>query len=311
MQGLQNTKLAVCILARDCAKQLSANIVRLEYLARYCKELHYFVVENDSKDNTRAILDNWKQKSKHRVHLPNIYKYYELVRNMQTSHGSKVTIDFDRSKDSMQERDVFIQRIKRIAFARDCYLHALQQSDFIPDIVMMLDIDLFSFSVKNIVQSIQESDRWDVITANGRKYELITHGAKSSIKNIYYDSYAVELHGISNTPFYWNKEFQLKFATLSKHDSVVPVNSAFGGLALYQYKALYNSGAMDKDNIGLYSRSIHADNYQFCEHVSLHRVLRERGHDKIFIHPRLEVWYNSYIRALGRKVIFSITRLLS
>ena len=59
MAQLKKMRLAVCGLARNCASKLPATIRFVETLSTYFESTTIVAVENDSKDHTRSILNNW------------------------------------------------------------------------------------------------------------------------------------------------------------------------------------------------------------------------------------------------------------
>ena len=148
-KDISDIKLAVCCLARDCARLMKSNIVRINGLQKYCKELVVFVVENDSTDNTRALLERWQRNASFQIYLPNIYEYKKTLPD--------IDIDFSSDKE-MSGPPMYKTRVSRISFARDCYLDALEKSGFVPDYVVMCDIDIYHFSIQDIIRTISQRD---------------------------------------------------------------------------------------------------------------------------------------------------------
>lgn len=307
--SLQQKKLAVCCLARDCATRLKPNIARLKKLSRYLAEVRYFVVENDSKDSTRNILSHWQNIDDY-VILPDVYEYQNQLIKVEKSQIANATtpsqfkIDFDRGLDALQDRKVFMQRIKRISFARDCYLEALAVSDFRPDYVMMLDVDIHFFNLHGVLDTLCSTIDWDIVAANGRKFELYVE--KPYIRDIYYDSYAVELLDGESKAFDWNIELQTKFADLNRGDEWRSVHSAFGGMCIYRYEVLFDvSHRISKPRV-TYMSAIAKDGFQYCEHISLHRALRALNYNKIFVNPSMSLYYNTLFLARMRRLLSRI-----
>ena len=58
-----NEKAAFCLLARDCADKLKKNIPIIEYYRGFFAQSCVIVIENDSKDDTNTVLEDWKSKS--------------------------------------------------------------------------------------------------------------------------------------------------------------------------------------------------------------------------------------------------------
>ena len=77
--------IAFCFIVKDGGKYLHRNLQSIINLALlFCDEYKIFYVENDSNDNTREILENFK--------LKNIFIYtlniYSLKRKNNTSNNS-------------------------------------------------------------------------------------------------------------------------------------------------------------------------------------------------------------------------------
>lgn len=76
---------------------------------------------------------------------------------------------------------------------------------------------------------------------------------------------------------------QLNLAAAETHllrfrrgEPLVPVWSCFGGLGIYRTECLSAASYEGSD----------------CEHVTLHRMLRERGYDRLFLNPSQIVLYS-------------------
>ncbi len=63
---------------------------------------------------------------------------------------------------------------------------------------------------------------------------------------------------------------------ISTDHPLIPVRSAFGGLAIYSYQALQT---------GMYC-GLNEEGSEMCEHVSLNLALNEQGHG-MYINPEL------------------------
>lgn len=295
MKHINNIKIAVCCLARDCEKNLQRNIRKLKKLSKYFQEVEFFVVENHSKDNTRAILERWQNTSKVKVHLPDVHEYHGTLHNIHA-------FDFyDKDEETllnMHERYEdrlavhFKDRVSRISLARDCYLHAIKKSDFMPDYILMCDIDIQNFSMKGLLDCFLSDEEWDVVTANGFAY----HFTKQKMEKLFYDTFALEIEGKECPPHHIKDYLRDEMVPALEEEQWIPVLSAFGGIAIYSYASIFLSPT------SYYIDAITEDNFSFCEHVSFHKLLRKKNFTKIYINPKLVVQYNTRINTIIDKV---------
>src|SRR5688572_15735848 len=56
---MARSSVCICALARDCAPALAHNLPLLDRLCALFKSAHVIIVENDSKDDSKAVLRAW------------------------------------------------------------------------------------------------------------------------------------------------------------------------------------------------------------------------------------------------------------
>jgi len=212
MAHLKKMRLAVCGLARNCASKLPANIKFIESLSTYFESTTIVVVENDSKDNTRNILNNWAG-SFTSVHLidgvvPATEKSVETTANPYYS----------------------VKRVSRLAALRNQYLDFLKAQAVEPDFVLVLDFDVDRISLEGVLDSFTREADWDVATAYG--YSL-----SPTLLERYHDTYALVPLGEENILQLETglKAIQRNWKQDIASSELVRVYSAFGGLAIYKY----------------------------------------------------------------------------
>jgi glycosyltransferase involved in cell wall biosynthesis len=272
---MSNSKVSICSIVRDCGNEIAANIPRIERLRKLFKDSEVIIFENDSKDNTREVLNKWKENSS------NIHVFSD-------NYGGK-TIP---SKQQVNGNPNFsAHRIDKMAGYRNKYLRFLNTRGIDRDYVIVIDLDISRFEIDGIIHSFGTFRHWDCITANGKSFS-----SKLTIQ--YHDSYALVECGKIDHPqteetIYSN---QKKFAFMKKGGPLIMVDSAFGGLAIYKWssiKGFYYSGLPNKD------RSVQTK----CEHVSLHRQMIDRGNSRIFINPSMTLKYREItIRLILKKI---------
>ncbi len=281
--GIKNTKkssLAICILARDCERYLKKTLKKIALLHKYFKHCEFFIAENNSKDSTPHIISQWCKKDIHHRHIIDVYTYFS---RHHSSTLSFVNI-FDSTINSSTKHNHIRTRIERMAILRDSVLDAAKKSSKKFEYVLMLDADIFWFSIKGILQCFSSFlPSWHALTANGR---VFCWKCIPPFQNIYYDSFAVKPMYEAISPLSWQTHLQKTLSPLNKHAMLFPVESAFGAMALYQYNAIQDIK---------YTDATEEDGFSFCEHVSFHKQMRKSGHTNIFINPYMMLYYNNPI----------------
>lgn len=143
-----------------------------------------------------------------------------------------------------------ITRTERLAFFRNRYLQHLRESaeyaDY--DFVMVADLDLKGgWSNDGIATSFAHAG-WDVVASNSISYH--------NLRKSYYDIFALQPKTILNNGFLYKiigNGWQFR-----RGDPLIPVQSGFGGLALYRKKSILSRQ---------YEGTL--DGQMMCEHVSL------------------------------------------
>lgn len=168
-----------------------------------------------------------------------------------------------------------------LAYCRNKYLQEINKDEYDAYThVIMVDFDMkYGWPVAGVVNSFQHQG-WHVIAANG----IFTRSGHM------WDSFSFRTDEI-NEPYCFAKYGPIEnyYRTLHTPDHhriyppgtpMIPVHSAFGGLCIYEKSILK----------GLYYDPESED----CEHVSLHKAIREKG-GKIYMNPNMVIVY-SHIR---------------
>ncbi len=256
--------ISICSIIRDGEKNLHNNIKRIEALRKNFKDSEVIIFENDSKDNTRNILKKWKNSS---FNIKVLNEDFNTKTITQNNNG--VNKYFTKS------------RISKMALYRNRYMKIINSNNFQRDYVLVIDLDIKKFNIKNILDCFKINNSWDCITANG-------FSISSRFSKQYHDSYALCEFGTLNKP---QKESEIrlnrrKFSFLKPGMPLIPVHSAFGGLAIYKWEAIK----------GLYYEVIPNNDSRVevrCEHYGLHRNMIEKGYNNIYINPDLLIKYRT------------------
>lgn len=140
---LAELRIAIGLLARNVEPVLWMTIARIEELRKYARESSIFIVENDSQDNTKRILDIWS-KADPTVHV-DCYSFRDPV--------------WDGSRNA--------QRAKRMAYYRQLLKNAIvEHGPF--DAVAIFDSDLpGGWSCEGWLQLWHDWPLWDMVSCQG------------------------------------------------------------------------------------------------------------------------------------------------
>lgn len=253
-----------CGMVRDCASELFHNIKTIEKMGSYFLDYRVVILENNSKDNTKNIIRQWMDRNN---------KVLGLLNDFDESKYKKIP------KCPIYDLSNSRRRIQKYVDYRNMYMEYLDHMDFESDYTVILDMDVDRIDVKGFISSFGNKLEWDVITANG-------FSTSPRLRRRYHDTYALCELGAENNlqsvnDIISNRE---KFAHIKKGMPFIRVYSAYGGLAIYKsntlrglrYSIIYNN------HEGVEVR---------CEHFSLFKQLVERGYDKVYINPNMEIHY--------------------
>lgn len=250
--SLSEANVLIVGVARNCERTIRQDVQRLQTAFESCHQLQWLIVESDSSDNTLNCLVLLERD------IPG-FRFRSL----------------GHLADSLPIRS------ERIARCRNAYLDELNSNPqySATDYVAIADLDgVNQLVTKEGVTSCWTRHDWDVCTASQR--------------GPYYDIWALR-HPLWNPSDCWrqykflcecNVQRELaawvsryaKMITIPESSEWIPVDSAFGGLAIYR-RAILTDACY---------RGIDDDNEPICEHVWLHNQLRATG-ASIFINPRL------------------------
>ncbi len=200
-QEMASKKLVIVGISRDNAKGLQNVIQNIESTGVQFSDYRVVIFENDSKDGTKDILQEWMQ------------------RNPRVNVVSK---DFHNKKRPS---------IQFLADVRNIYLEEIQYNpeyqDF--DMVMMLDMDMsYGWDIRGIQDSFARINDWDVVCSNG------IDGFDFKMWDIFAFRNEEFPDGPEN-PDYWTSNLRkMRKRIYSVGDDLVNTYSCFGGMALYK-----------------------------------------------------------------------------
>lgn len=273
-----NKRIVIAILARDCNMSLIRNIPRIEELRSKFAASMVVVVENDSKDGTKETLHDWATQS----------KGIDLIMN---DFGS-VTIP--EASANNPNPSTSMHRIEKMARYRNMYMDYVRSLEHQPDYLIVIDVDVESFSVDGIINSIENAPQgWGALFANGQRFYRDRFP-------YFFDLYAYLPTRCEAEPDRKNDELFYESKRITHRlccEEYVDCLSAFSGLGIYKWpivKELHYE-AMPNNR----SRTFEA----ICEHVPFNLEVCRMGFHN-YVCRAMNVNYGS--RSLKHLLIYSM-----
>lgn len=267
MDKLSNKTIAICILARDCEESLKRNIPQIEILREYFSESYVVVIENDSKDDTKRILQDWAEK-----------REKTIILSKDTN-----TVTMPSKNESFSNPGASFYRLEKMARYRNVYLNCLRDRKIKTDFVAVIDIDLAQIYPEEIIKNIINAPNdWSGLFANGKWYVNL-FGIKIPTK--YYDLLAyvpreADTYELTYKEIYYAQD---DIERKLKSTAYVECKSAGGGICIYKYDAIIQGTyATQKNTKSTYNEAI-------CEHISINKGASKFG--KLYICKSMKVLY--------------------
>jgi hypothetical protein len=181
-------------------------------------------------------------------------------------------------------------RTARIAHCRNAYMDFLDKEARDEDFVVIADLDGANADLtKSRFETIWDRTDWDVCTAN----QLFA----------YFDIWALRAKGWSDID--WMEEYKqlveggmrsqkalrialyAKMKRISPKSDWIPVDSSFGGLGIYRFRAIRGLRYLGELN-----------GREICEHVPFHRSIREKGGRILIVPGLINCHYSSHTEIL-------------
>jgi len=192
----------------------------------------------------------------------------------------RVSVLSERRRDPVNPMAGCLRRAARMAYYRNQCRELIRSefSDFDDTIVVDMDLD-GGWSYEGVANTFGH-EGWDFVGA----YGLIERSFLTQTLLLQYDAWAFRAKGSY-------ARISTKIANhmhFSRGDPMLEVNSCFGGLGVYRMKAMLTCRYGGSD----------------CEHVCLHRAMREAGLDRLYLNPSQITFYgnkpNNLVRAYRR-----------
>lgn len=257
----------VCGCTKNSANYIQSHLEKLYSLQSIYPRFQMVIFENDSTDNTKAILKQFET-SHDNVHM--------LFDTLNGKIKTPVTI---------KPYSRYVQKPLNLSYTRNVLLDYVETHFSHFDYMMMVDLDsvVKNFEVSIIQHTMNKyvSSSWDALTANstGKYYDIWALRINTEIWNS-------ELHGkLWREPIdydCWMKKDTQKSVrgnqiNIPRDFPLIPVTSAFGGMGIYRISSIKGC-----------RYSAEFDQSLTCEHVYFHDRIIKRG-GKIFICPDMIV----------------------
>lgn len=273
--------ILIAALARDCEDSLRTNIPLIEELRSQCSWSQVVVVENDSKDGTKDLLNDWKINS-------------NGVTIISNDFGTKTIPD---KSDLIINPYTTYHRIDKMVSYRNLYLDHINQVKHPIDLVIIIDIDVIEISLTGLINSINSfEDKTGAVFSNG----ISVMDTPVGLSEIYYDTFAVWEYPLSNEFSYSSGSLARTFKSINrsiKKSPLYSVISAFGGVGIYNYAAIKDLR---------YKTVLNPVNQQeaICEHIPFNQQIIKRGF-KNYIARDFQVIYQRHNWILILKLLLS------
>lgn len=274
IQKVSLSKIIICGIVRDCAKNLKRNISTINKFCHLAADYKVIIFENDSKDDTKKVLNQWSKTEPNIIITTNNYNTTRTI----PKENSKISYNPYYSKS----------RIEKMSFYRNQYLDYIEKYKLSADFIIVVDLDVAKINFTGIINSFGQEREWDSISANG-------FSLSPKLFKRYHDAYALVEDGMEKKPQteHTIQKNQNRFSFLKKGIPLIRVYSAFGGLAIYKFEAIKNC----RYNVLLnHNQRVEVR----CEHFGLHKQIHDKGYNKFYINPGMLIKYQK----LTFKLIF-------
>lgn len=235
---------------RDVSGTVISEIETLETTFRTFGTVKFYLVESDSTDDTVKILTK-----------------------LQTSKPNFSFVSLGKLEDDMPNR------YQRIAFCRENYLRKVREEVEGVDFVVVADLDGMNFALKaeSVANSLSMAADWDAVFANqrGRYYDI------GALRHEYWspnDCFAVMnwAKKVTSHDSARALSIQSRMIKIDESASLIPVQSAYGGLAIYKREAFILGSYIGLDQ----------NNDHQLDFVAFNLNLHARGL-RLFVDPQL------------------------
>jgi hypothetical protein len=265
-----NKNIVIAALARDCEQSLRVNIPLIESFRKQFLSSQVVVIENDSIDRTKDLLNDWKLSSNQVTIISNDYE----------------TNTIPSKSDSILNPMTSSHRIEKMLSYRNQYLDYISDLNQAIDFVIVIDIDVSEISMSGLIHVINAfDDKTGAIFSNGISVKQTVFG----LSEIYYDIFALYEYPQKDEYSYSPECLGRTFKSINKKIKREPfykVISAFGGVGVYNYQAI--KGLRYKNVLNPLN-----EKESICEHIPFNQEIIRRGFNN-YIARDFKVFYGKH-----------------
>jgi hypothetical protein len=251
---LKNCSLIITVCGRNVESHLSVFRWNIENIASLFGEYHIFIGESDSTDKTLIYLRQWSEKND-RVTI----KTYGNLSHSIAGRSDRIAYCRNDLLDEARSTDLF--RLPKHTF------YMVADADTNTRLNRSIFLSNFDYLI----------DEWGAMTASQYSGYYDIWALRNDVVN--YDCWHI-VHNLLVIFVTFNRVVEIYInihqKSIPSNHSLIPVNSAFGGAAIYQIKYL---------NECRYSGY---ESFAICEHVSFNLCVTRNG-GKIFINPKFQI----------------------
>lgn len=261
-------RIVIAGTCKNVGEFLPRVIQNIYKITVHFSEYKIVIVENDSNDKTKQLLDNWAWEDEN-VILKTLDNIHQYVPNKK-------------------------YRTEYIAFCRNVYIQEIAKLNYEYSVIIDMDDVMASdgFCPQGIINSLQTMEK------------DLTIGALSCIsKPKYYDIWALrnrECYYDCWKRVFWsmckesltytqavNKYVNVHTKDYSQNTELIEVDSAFNGLSVYRNVALTKCKYVGLiDGLSVKPTELEPLDSEVCEHVPLNYMMKSLGY-KLYINPRM------------------------
>lgn len=207
-RNAREKRAVICGLARDLEWILPKTLQRLQRLGEMFADYRIVIYENDSKDRSRLILEEFQKRN------------------------SRLHVLCDSLGDPPNQSIRCLRRVERMAKYRNRYREYVAEkfADF--DYTIVADLDLpGGWSESGLAHTFGHA-KWDFVGSNG----LITKKYLVGEKLLQFDAWAFRSDGSYETM----STREVNYLRWRLDVGLIPVFSCFGGLGVYRMPAMLN-----------------------------------------------------------------------
>jgi len=266
MKPPAQSRIVVCGVVRDSETVIEREIQRILTALSIFKEVAIIVIESSSSDSTLSRLARVARNEKRLI-------FEHIKHNGPYAH----------------------LRSARIAEARNRALHILNEKFTNVDYVYVVDLDGVNRDLKaEAVLSCFNYSNWEMMSSNqpGGYYDILALRHTFWINYNYGEAYT-ELKKYFPEDLAKYISLDSKSLKIPISNPIIPVQSAFGGGAIYVFEAIRGKTYLGVDLFG----------NQICEHLSVNLAIGQEG-GGLYINPSfVNIRHLGRLRTLPNKVL--------